>query len=170
MVARSRDDKGFLSRWSERKRDARQTPEETAPAESTATLDPGKPLDSSSDASAAATEETPFDIEDLPDIDSLEEGADFSVFMHEKVPTRVSAERAVEAVIGGIQEWHREGSICPDRRVWILFRVASSGPHGYESSDWREDPDPSLELGQVQAQFLSEVLGLAVSQKSPTDC
>lgn len=86
MVARSRDDKGFLSRWSERKRDAQQAAEEAGPAENTAALDPGAPSDPSSDTPAAAAEEPAFDIEDLPDIDSLEEGADFSVFMHEKVP------------------------------------------------------------------------------------
>lgn len=86
MVARSKDDKGFLSRWSERKRDSQQAPEEADPLENTAAVDSGAPRDSSSDAAAPTAEEPAFNIDDLPDVDSLEEGADFSVFMHEKVP------------------------------------------------------------------------------------
>lgn len=67
------DGKGFLTRWSERKRAAESEaagPEPAAPAR---------------DDSEAAAEEV-IDPKDLPDIDSLEPGADFSVFMKKGVP------------------------------------------------------------------------------------
>lgn len=73
MAARERDDdKPFLSRWSQRKR---QAEEETRVAEVTA-------------VSEAEPEAEPAEIDpaELPDIDSLEAGSDFSVFLRKGVP------------------------------------------------------------------------------------
>lgn len=73
------DDEGFLSRWSRRKQQVRETePElesEERPAESAAADpdDPNRPL-------------TPEEVEALPDPDTLEPGADFKRFLREGVP------------------------------------------------------------------------------------
>ena len=69
------DGKGFLSRWSQRKRAVEEEgaePEAPQPAESS---DP------------AATEDAEaIDPKDLPDIDSLDAGSDYSVFLKKGVP------------------------------------------------------------------------------------
>jgi hypothetical protein len=65
---------GFLSRWSRRKVAARE-PEDLPAA------DGAIPQSADSEAEAAAVR-----VEDLPDIDSLEAGSDFSVFMKRGVP------------------------------------------------------------------------------------
>lgn len=72
------DDQGFLSRWSRRKRAA----EEEA-ARDEASPDAGAPRD----ADAPDAEPEPVDPADLPDIDSLDEASDFSVFMRPGVPS-----------------------------------------------------------------------------------
>ena len=86
MVTRRRDGgspegegKGFLSRWAERKRAAEAgTPaEEEAPAATAADADSAPLADPPAEDAALA---------ELPDIDSLEAGADFSVFMKQGVP------------------------------------------------------------------------------------
>ena len=76
------DDKGFLSRWSERKRaaEAGALPEEAEQGSEAAKAD------------AASAQQVPDTVAEstvpaeLPEIDSLEAGADFSVFMKEGVP------------------------------------------------------------------------------------
>ena len=65
----------FLSRWARRKEAQRQA---TAPAEQ-APEEAGAP-------GAAEEAEPPLRVEDLPDIDSLHEGSDFTVFLKEGVP------------------------------------------------------------------------------------
>ncbi len=65
----------FLSRWARRKEAQRQA---TAPAEP-APEEAGAP-------GAAEDAEPPLRVEDLPDIDSLDEGSDFTVFLKEGVP------------------------------------------------------------------------------------
>lgn len=77
---------GFLGRWSRRKAEARTT--EKASAVSPETLDET----ASKDAIPAETEdEKPpeFDVESLPDIDSLGPKSDFSVFMQAGVPAEL---------------------------------------------------------------------------------
>ena len=85
-MAGRHDDKGFLSRWAARKRDAQRG----EPAGET-----GPDTDPGDETSLAARQsgETPgpeaeadFDVKDLPDIETLDKDADFSVFMNEKVP------------------------------------------------------------------------------------
>lgn len=67
------DGEGFLGRWSRRKAEARELPEEPPAAD-------GAPL--------PATEAEPETIDpaDLPDLDSLDANSDFSVFMRDGVP------------------------------------------------------------------------------------
>lgn len=80
-------DGGFLSRWAERKREASERQRHDPPA------DPEKAAEASGAEAGAAGEDSPaepqesdFDPKDLPDIETLDRGSDFSVFMHEKVP------------------------------------------------------------------------------------
>ena len=76
MAGRGRDDeKPFLSRWSQRKR---QAEEEARAAEAAAAREAEEA------ETAAAPEE--IDPAQLPDIDSLDASADFTVFMREGVP------------------------------------------------------------------------------------
>ena len=84
MAGRERDDGGFLSRWSERKREARQTQDE-APSDAIeqAALESGTPGGATAETAAEAEA---FNPDDLPDIESLDKDSDFSVFMHSKVP------------------------------------------------------------------------------------
>lgn len=79
----AKDDEGFLGRWSRRKTAAR-TSDETIPAQRADELEtedePGE-LNAPEQAEAP-----PFDPATLPDIDSMDAGADFSVFMQAGVP------------------------------------------------------------------------------------
>jgi len=76
MAPQQEDDaKNFLSRWSQRKRAA---VEEVSEAESSQQAAP-------SDAEAAA-EDDAIDPKDLPDIDSLDVGSDYSIFLKKGVP------------------------------------------------------------------------------------
>ncbi|MEZ5933444.1 MAG: DUF3306 domain-containing protein [Alphaproteobacteria bacterium] len=74
-------DEGFLGRWSRRKADARGE-------EKTAAVAPAAALDrDAADLPAADAPEPPaFDIDSLPDIDSLGPESDFRVFMQAGVP------------------------------------------------------------------------------------
>src|SRR3546814_2644754 len=75
MAARGRDDdKPFLSRWSQRKR---QAVEEDAAAAAQADAETAAEPTVAPEAVDPAT---------LPDIDALDVGADFTVFMREGVP------------------------------------------------------------------------------------
>lgn len=74
MVARRDDDKPFLSRWSQRKRQA----EEAAREPEAAAAQEVEP--------AGALEEEEIDPAQLPEIDSLDAGSDFTVFMRKGVP------------------------------------------------------------------------------------
>ncbi|WP_340118562.1 DUF3306 domain-containing protein [Pelagibius sp. 7325] len=76
------DDKGFLSRWSERKRaaEAGTLPEEAEAGSEAAKAD-AAPAQQVPGADAESTVPA-----ELPDIDTLEAGADFSVFMKQGVP------------------------------------------------------------------------------------
>ncbi|GAB4393881.1 MAG: hypothetical protein Tsb0032_14960 [Kiloniellaceae bacterium] len=76
------DARGFLSRWSERKRavEAEERSEEPRDAVPAA-ADPN-----AVQQGAGGDEDARVDLADLPDVDSLEAGADFSAFMKEGVP------------------------------------------------------------------------------------
>lgn len=84
MAGRERDDAGFLSRWSERKREAKQTQEEAQSdgVEQTAVESGGLAETTAENAAEAEA----FNPDDLPDIETLDKDSDFSVFMHSKVP------------------------------------------------------------------------------------
>lgn len=69
-------DDGFVSRWSKRKRAAR----EPAPVEPAAPAPGPDPPPEAGEADVAA---------DLPDVDSLDETSDFSVFLREGVPDAI---------------------------------------------------------------------------------
>ena len=68
----------FLSRWARRKEAQRRA---TAPA-GQVPAEAGAP----DQAESAEDAEPPLRVEDLPDIDSLDEGSDFTVFLKEGVP------------------------------------------------------------------------------------
>jgi hypothetical protein len=69
------DAKSFLSRWSQRKRAAE---EEVSEAEASQQSAPS--------GAEAAAEDDAIDPKDLPDIDSLDAGSDYSVFLKKGVP------------------------------------------------------------------------------------
>lgn len=76
MAPRQDDDaKGFLSRWSQRKRAAEEEVPELQESQQAAPAA----------AEAAAGDDT-IDPKDLPDIDSLDAGSDYSVFLKKGVP------------------------------------------------------------------------------------
>ncbi|MPZ09945.1 MAG: DUF3306 domain-containing protein [Kiloniellaceae bacterium] len=87
MASRERDDeKGFLSRWSQRKREAEE--EAAAGALGAPQGGAGPQRVAAPDAAGvpAAEDPEPIDPRDLPDIDTLDAGSDFSVFMKDGVP------------------------------------------------------------------------------------
>jgi hypothetical protein len=92
MAARGRDDKNFLSRWSQRKREA----EEAAAHEAVPPQDGDEALPAAPPAAAGAAEDDAggIDLRDLPDIDSLHAGSDFTVFMRSGIP-RALKQRAL---------------------------------------------------------------------------
>jgi hypothetical protein len=91
MAARGRDDKNFLSRWSQRKREA----EEAAAHEAVPPQDGDEALPAAPSAAAGAEDDAGgIDLRDLPDIDSLHAGSDFTVFMRSGIP-RALKQRAL---------------------------------------------------------------------------
>ncbi len=85
MARSDKDDtQGFLSRWSQRKRAAE--PEDDKPVRD-ARPEAGKgAAEGEAKAEGAPAAAAAIDPADLPDIDSLEAGSDFSVFMKQGVP------------------------------------------------------------------------------------
>jgi len=74
MTSRHQDkEAGFLSRWSQRKQAARE-------------LEPDSDTQTPTPESMAESEQEAVRPEDLPDIDSLDAGSDFSMFMKKGVP------------------------------------------------------------------------------------
>ncbi len=70
-------DEAFLARWARRKEEQRQTsPADSEPAGA------GEP----GEVETASEAEPPLRLEDLPDIESLDESSDFTVFLKEGVP------------------------------------------------------------------------------------
>ena len=74
----SGEDHHFLTRWSQRKREARQKEAEL-------------PAQTPANASTEATqpEEEPFDLSQLPNLESLTAETDISLFMHKAVPEQL---------------------------------------------------------------------------------
>jgi hypothetical protein len=72
----SGDDKGFLSRWSQRKQEAKQ-PERDAPAAE---------ADVASEPVASSAAEPEFDLSSLPKLEDLTETTDITVFLRKGVP------------------------------------------------------------------------------------
>jgi hypothetical protein len=84
----SDEDKGFLARWSQRKRDAGKAAERTDP-------DTPAPPDASAPTAAAPSEavpseaEPPFDLDSLPKLDELTANTDMTVFFKKGVPESI---------------------------------------------------------------------------------
>ena len=70
-------DDTFLSRWSKRKREAIEQPAADAPPQD---------LKSPSDSNEKKTEEEPFDLSLLPDLETLTGDSDIQSFLHKAVP------------------------------------------------------------------------------------
>lgn len=87
MAKHDPEDRGFLSRWSTRKRDAQQSnsPVEQPDENLSGELTSGASA-SGQETAEAAVGEAAFNPDDLPDIETLDKDSDFSVFMSEKVP------------------------------------------------------------------------------------
>lgn len=79
MVERVPGDEGFLRRWSRRKA---QRASEPAPADAPADQVP----EAADAASPPAEADAPFDVASLPDIETMDAGADFKAFMQQGVP------------------------------------------------------------------------------------
>ena len=75
------DESGFLGRWSRRKAEARTADVALEPDAESEQIEGGEGTRSTEE-----TEKPSFDIESLPDIDSLGPTSDFSVFMQAGVP------------------------------------------------------------------------------------
>lgn len=74
------DDDGFISRWSRRKREARETDPEPSTRES------GAPVETTQAPAEEDPEGDPEVVAQLPDIDSLDMSSDFTVFLRKGVP------------------------------------------------------------------------------------
>lgn len=84
----SDEDKGFLARWSQRKRDAGKAAER---ADSDASVPPdasAPPAAASSEAVPSETE-PPFDLDSLPKLDELTANTDMTVFFRKGVPESI---------------------------------------------------------------------------------
>ena len=83
----SDEEKGFLARWSQRKRDAGKVAERTdadAPAPPDASAQPA-----ASPESPATETEPPFDLDSLPKLDELTANTDMTVFFKKGVPESI---------------------------------------------------------------------------------
>lgn len=80
----SRDDEGFLARWSRRKTESRKAPDELAPA-------PVPPAPADPAATPVASAATPMPPE-LPPLESLTPQSDFSTFMRPEVDASLKGE------------------------------------------------------------------------------
>jgi Protein of unknown function (DUF3306) len=78
------EDKGFLTRWSQRKREAEQ-PKPAAPAVETGAL--SRPV-----AESDATQEVPFDLSSLPSLEELTGTTDITAFLRKGVPEQLRNE------------------------------------------------------------------------------
>jgi hypothetical protein len=147
-------DGGFLGRWSRRKAEARS-------AATAAIEEPGGPADRAPASRPQAAElqegpDAPVDPKDLPDIESLDAGSDFTVFMRPGVPEhlRTLALRKlwrsdpIFSKLDGMVEYGEDYSIAswPKGVIKTAYKVG----RGFleEISEGRERPDqaPPTEL------------------------
>lgn len=80
---------GFLSRWSRRKAEARSAPSTPAAAPSVADETPRPPETAPAPQEEHAQDAQPCAPTDLPDIESLDAGSDFTPFMRPGVPAHL---------------------------------------------------------------------------------
>jgi len=147
MATRDRDQdkaRSFLSRWSQRKQAAEQEledparkPEKRAPragaeggaedrAQTTAAVDPAE-------VEAVEVEAAGFDLKDLPDIDKMDAGSDFTVFLRAGVPKALKRRALrklwrVDPVLGfidGLDDYNLDytdaATVVPDMKT--LYQV-----------------------------------------------
>jgi hypothetical protein len=79
----SEDEKGFLARWSQRKRDADKAEAKPAPQD-----EPARPAETAPEAPAAEPE-PPIDLDSLPKPDDLTADTDMTVFFKKGVPDSI---------------------------------------------------------------------------------
>jgi hypothetical protein len=79
----SEDEKGFLARWSQRKRDAGKADADAAAPEA-----PAQPGETTPEATASEAE-PPFDLDSLPKLEELTSSTDMTVFFKKGVPESI---------------------------------------------------------------------------------
>lgn len=79
----SEDEKGFLARWSQRKRDAGKADTDAAAPEA-----PAQPVETTLEATASEAE-PPFDLDSLPKLENLTASTDMTVFFKKGVPESI---------------------------------------------------------------------------------
>jgi len=146
------DGEAFLARWARRKEAQRQM----APAEP----DPAEP----GEVEAAGEAEPPLRVEDLPDIDTLEEGSDFTVFLKEGVPQSLRRRalrklfrlNPVFANLDGLAEYDEDYHTVIDLPggVKTLFQAGKGmvQPEAEESREVAEDAAASTETAEPPAE------------------
>lgn len=134
---------GFLSRWARLKAEnaSPQAPE-AAPADEAAPVPAPMPEgDAVPDGEAGATaesEEEPFDLEALPDVESLTAESDFSMFMDARVPDELRSRALrklwtsdpIYAVRDGLNDY--DGDYGPASLVGQAVRTVYDAVRGYD--------------------------------------
>jgi hypothetical protein len=154
-------DDGFVGRWSRLKR--RERSRETVPAPGDAEAPPAPVAEETAAPAERATTEI---VEPLPDIDSLDEGSDFTVFLREGVPEELrkralrrlwrlnpvfanldglndyDEDFAAEALLGGVKTLYQvgKGMIMPDEPAGTEAAEAEPEAGGGEPAGTDEDP------------------------------
>ncbi len=138
---------GFLSRWSRRKREAREAPAETPSP---------RAEEAEAKAEAAAPPPEPFDPESLPPVDSLGADSDYTAFLAGNVPQelrRLALRKAwtSDPVIAGFRgfaeyDWDCNapgyGRLLPtDRIADLLDRIGIDEKPPAEKPPAEETPD-----------------------------
>lgn len=85
----SEDEKGFLSRWSQRKRDAARVEQKPAVPDKPAEPDTPAPRAAPAPPPTAGEAELPFDLESLPTLEEITARTDMTVFFRKGVPDSI---------------------------------------------------------------------------------
>ena len=150
------DGEAFLARWARRKEAQRQAavPADQEPAEA------GGP----GEAEPSEAAEPPLRVEDLPDIDSLDEGSDFTVFLKEGVPQSLRRRalrklfrlNPIFANLDGLAEYDEDYHTVIDLPggVKTLFQAGKGmvQPEGEESQELAGDDTASAETSGPPAE------------------
>jgi len=165
-------DGAFLSRWSKRKREARTQPPDEAGA-------PKSECDTARIERAEKTEEEPFDLSLLPDLETLTGESDIQSFLHKAVPDalRNAALRKVWALDPAVRNYIGEaldyaydwntlggvpgfGEILSDEQSMAFVRNLLAGPDTdeklIEEPATRQDHAPPLDADPIIGQQKSE--------------